>query len=147
MGQEMKKGDRVVVVRGRKAQGEEGTIFWFGPDKYGDGMRAGVKIDNGETHFLKSEYLKVIGQEEQDAEEERAPVERLDEEGAVQLKKGQRVRWQDGGQSGEGDLFWVGENKFGPGLRVGLTDEDKQKHWLNDDQVQVIDPDPEGTGE
>jgi hypothetical protein len=141
--QEMKRGDRVLVVRGRKAQGEEGTIFWYGPDKYGDGMRAGIKTDAGETHFLKAEYLKLIEQAEQDAGEERSPSG----ESAVELRKGMRVRWQDGGQSGEGELFWVGENKYGPGLRVGITDDDKQKHWLNENQVQVIDPDPEGPGE
>lgn len=51
-----KRGDRVKVVEGRDA-GSEGTIFWWGESKWGDGMRAGIETDDGEKVWADASEL------------------------------------------------------------------------------------------
>ena len=35
------KGQRVKVIKGRKAVGVTGTVFWIGDNKWGEGKRIG----------------------------------------------------------------------------------------------------------
>lgn len=39
-----------------------GTVFWYGPSKFGDGMRVGVEDDNGAKHWLDAREVTVTGQ-------------------------------------------------------------------------------------
>jgi len=48
-------------------------------------------------------------------------------------KKGDRVRAGDL----EGEVFWVGRSKFGPGTRVGLRDDAGATHWLSADDLDT----------
>lgn len=121
----MEKGTRVVVTKGRKAVGVTGTVFWTGPDQYSDGLRVGVRGDDGETYWLNGEYLEAL-----DPEDTRAAVEP-----AETFEKGDRVSWEAGGETLEGEVFWIGENKFGPGQRLGVRDAGGEAHWL--DAVRV----------
>jgi hypothetical protein len=123
----MEKGTRVVVVGGRKAKGVTGTVFWTGPDQYGDGLRLGVRGDDGETHWLNAEHVDKL-----DASDDPGPAEPPD------VDKGAWVSFQAGGETLEGEVFWIGENKFGPGLRLGVRDADDETHWLDAVQVKVI---------
>ena len=50
------KGDVVEVIAGPNA-GAKGTIFWWGESKFGDGMRAGVETEDGETLWLDDHEL------------------------------------------------------------------------------------------
>lgn len=53
------RGDRIRVKSGKGA-GAEGTIFWWGDSKWGDGMRAGVETDDGEKLWIDAEHLEKV---------------------------------------------------------------------------------------
>jgi hypothetical protein len=57
---ELAKGQRARVVRQIKDTpvGTEGVIFWYGKSKYGDGMRVGMKTDDGETHWVDARFVE-----------------------------------------------------------------------------------------
>ena len=136
----MKKGARVRVARGRKSQGVEGTVFWEGPNKYGEGTRLGIKDAGGETHWVSAEHVDLLDAAEgEDAEQAKAAPAGPGPDASL-LQKGARVGW-DGGA---GTIFWVGQNKFGPGLRLGVTGDDEQKHWLDAAEVQVLEAAEDG---
>jgi len=139
----MKKGARVRVVRGRKSQGVEGTVFWEGPNKYGEGTRLGVKDAEGETHWINAEHVDLLDADadaDADAEEAEKSAPAGPAPDTSLLQKGARVGW-DGGA---GTIFWVGQNKFGPGFRLGVTGDDEQKHWLDAAEVQVLEAAADG---
>lgn len=50
--------------------------------------------------------------------------------------KGDRVRTADGA---EGVVFWVGNSKYGKGMRVGLKDDASKTHWAAASDVEVLD--------
>lgn len=56
---DMGKGDRVRVTKGRDS-GTEGVIFWWGDSKYGDGMRAGLETDDGQTVWADAGDLERV---------------------------------------------------------------------------------------
>lgn len=119
---EIEKGTRVVVVKGRKAVGTTGTVFWIGDNKFGEGKRAGIEGDDGETHWISVEYLE----ETDGAAPEVEPPQ-----------KGDGVAWMDGDQRLTGTVFWVGESKSGRGYRVGVKDEAGETIWLDARQIEV----------
>ena len=45
------KGDRAAIVNGKGA-GTRGEVFWVGENKYGPGMRFGLRGDDGETYWI-----------------------------------------------------------------------------------------------
>lgn len=55
-------GKSVRVIGGRKvANGLEGLVFWYGPDKYQrNNMRVGVHLCNGEKVFISAVNVEVI---------------------------------------------------------------------------------------
>lgn len=53
------KGVEVRIIAG-KAEGETGTIFWWGPSKWGEGMRAGVETDSGEKVWADAAELEAL---------------------------------------------------------------------------------------
>lgn len=112
------KGDRVRVVGGRKSKGATGTIFWVGENKYGEGQRFGLHGDDGETHWIPEEHCEPWSE---------APPEPTGPE----VQRGDRVRWTEGEQPLEGEVFWLGPNKFGPGTRCGVKDDDGETHWVD----------------
>jgi hypothetical protein len=50
------------------------------------------------------------------------------------VRKGSRVVLPDGG---EGSVFWLGESKYGPGLRVGVKGDDGRTHWAGYEEVRA----------
>jgi len=131
----MQKGTRVRVVSGRKSRGVEGTVFWEGPNKYGEGTRLGIKDDDEETHWVNAEHVEVLAAPEGGEEREAARAEAATSEVDVsKLVKGARVKW---GSGAAGVIFWVGPNKYGPGLRLGVTSDEGGKVWLDAATVEV----------
>lgn len=124
----MEKGTRVVVVGGRSSKGVTGTVFWTGPDRYGDGLRVGVRGDDGETHWLSAEHVEKL-----EAGADPGAAE------APEVDKGARVSFKVQGEPTEGEVFWIGENKFGPGQRLGVRDDDGETHWVDAVQVKVLE--------
>ena len=53
------KGVDVRVIAG-KSEGETGTIFWWGPSKWGEGMRAGVETHSGEKVWVDAAELEAL---------------------------------------------------------------------------------------
>ena len=138
------KGDRVKVVGGRKSMGVTGVIFWIGDNKYGEGQRFGVRGDDGETHWVPEEHCE-------------ATQEVMEVPEGPALEKGDRVQWSEDDRSFEGSVFWLGPNKFGPGTRVGVKDDDGETHWFDSRRLTRLDeaiapsphpdgPAPEGPG-
>lgn len=125
------KGDRAAIVSGRKNPvGVRGQIFWIGENKYGDGMRYGLRGDDGETYWCDESHL---GPEETapPAPEGGGPKEALD--------KGARVSITKGPSAGvEGEVFWVGESRYGPGMRYGIKDDAGETHWADSHQVEAL---------
>jgi len=64
--------------------------------------------------------------------------------------KGDRVAIT-GGKQGvgvRGDVFWIGENKYGPGWRYGVKGDDGETYWLDEGKVgdeKDAPPPPEGS--
>lgn len=130
----MEKGTRVVVIGGRKAKGVTGTVFWTGPDQYSDGLRVGVRGDDGETYWLRAEQVEAL-----EADDDAGPAAN-----AEIFEKGDRVSWEAEGEALEGEVFWIGENKFGPGQRLGVRDAGGEAHWLDAVRATRIEGDTEG---
>jgi len=50
------------------------------------------------------------------------------------VRKGSRVKLPGGGS---GKVFWLGESKYGPGLRVGVEGDDGRTHWATYEEVEA----------
>ena len=120
------KGDRVKIVGGRKSKGVTGQIFWVGENKYGEGQRFGIRGDDGETHWVPEEHCE-------------ASTETMEVPEGPELSKGDRVLWTDGGVELDGEVFWLGPNKFGPGTRVGVKDDDGETHWMDSRRLTKLE--------
>ena len=116
----MDKNTRVEIVGGRKGQGVVGTIFWVGENKYGSGKRFGVHGEDGETYWVPEEHVKAS---------DTSPPPALDESQIP--NRGDCVSFNKGGEAFAGEVFWVGQNKSGPGHRVGVKDDMGETHWLD----------------
>ncbi len=144
---EVTRGVRVRIARGA-GQRKEGEVFWLGDGSRGP--RCGVRADDGETVWADVANVRVIAAKpaaegEAPKPEEKAkakkpkskkadkapaakPVKAVKEtvkgEGELAFAKGSKVSWKRGRQSGTGVAFWIGNNKFGDGMRVGLKDDE-----------------------
>lgn len=116
------KGSRVVVVKGRKAVGTMGTVFWIGDNKWGEGKRLGIEGDDGQTHWIAMSNVELTDQQPPEIEPP---------------SKGDMVAWTVDEQELTGTVFWVGESKSGRGYRVGVKDDAEETHWLDARQVTV----------
>jgi uncharacterized protein (TIGR02996 family) len=57
----MNKGDKVVIVRGQRSRGEEGTIVWIGQNRFDEGLRVGIKIEGvADPVFVNEECADVL---------------------------------------------------------------------------------------
>ncbi len=113
-----KKGDRVKIVEG-KGSGHHGEVFWTGPNKWGPGLRLGVRGDDGETYWVA----------EDDTEPSTAEAPAPDP--GETFVKGDRVAFTQRDQQGEGTVFWTGQSRGG-GQRLGVrTDDSEDAVWLD----------------
>mgnify|MGYP000082207142 CR=1 FL=1 len=126
MAEVVPKGARVKVVKGRKSQGVTGTVFWIGDNKYGEGKRYGIKGDDGATHWVGADMCEAWDKPPE-------PVEEPD------LVRGDRVRFERDGEPDEGEVFWVGPSKHGPGVRVGVKTHDEETLWFDARQIEKVD--------
>jgi hypothetical protein len=125
------KGDRVAIVRGKKDVGARGEIFWIGENKYGPGMRYGIRSDDGATYW--TDEASVGPEADAPPAPETPPL--------PALAKGTRVEITGGrdGKGEKGEIFWTGENKFGKGMRYGVRGDDGETHWVDGPLVTAID--------
>ena len=125
----MDKGTRVKITAG-DGEGIAGTVFWTGKDRYRDGLRLGLRGDDGETYWVS----------ELDVEASDAPLPTGDT-----FDKGDRVRFRNRGEEGFGTVFWIGESRNGPGQRLGIRDDANPDDavWLD---ARFAEPLAEGEG-
>lgn len=136
---QFQKGDRAAVVSGAKDLGVRGEVFWVGENKYGPGLRYGLRGDDGETYWVDEAN---IGTE---ADAPPAPEPPPPDE-SPPIAKGARVEIT-GGRQGKGvvgEVFWVGESKYGPGMRYGIRADDEQTYWIDGRHVTQIEAPTEG---
>ncbi len=125
------KGDAVAIIGGKRDVGVRGEVFWVGPNRYGPGFRYGVKARDGRTLWVDEAHV---------GSEEGAPPEPPPPERPV-LDKGAPVRITGGreGVGEEGEVFWVGESKFGPGMRYGVKNAEGETFWVDEAEVEALD--------
>ena len=130
----MDKGTRVKIVKGRKAVGMTGTVFWYGDNKFGEGKRCGIEGDDGETYWISESNLEKTN--------DAAPELEIPE-------KGTRVVFtSEAGEEVEGEVFWSGESKSGRTVRLGVKDAEGETHWLDARKARPADaPAPESVSE
>jgi hypothetical protein len=111
------KGTRIKIISG-EGMDQTGTVFWTGKDRYRDGLRLGVRGDDGETYWISQADV-----EETDAV---VPV-------GETFDKGDRVRFRNSGAEGFGTVFWIGQSRDGPGQRLGIRDDSNPEDaiWLD----------------
>ena len=123
----MDKGQRVKIVGGRQGVDQSGTIFWKGPNKWGNGERLGVRGDDGETYWVSDEDCEAATGD--------APVQ----EAGDTFAKGDRVTFTNKGQESRGTVFWIGESRNGPGQRLGVNDDaGEDAAWLDANQCKAL---------
>lgn len=135
------KGDRAAVVSGAKDLGVRGEVFWVGENKFGPGMRFGLRGDDGETYWVDEAN---IGTE---ADAPPAPEPPPPDE-SPPIAKGARVEIT-GGKQGKGvvgEVFWAGESKYGPGMRYGIRAADDETYWADGRFVKQIEAPAEAAG-
>ena len=55
------------------------------------------------------------------------------------ITKGMKVRWRSSRHEGTGVAFWLGKNKFGDGMRVGVKDDETgETVWADADDCQPL---------
>lgn len=122
----MDKGTRVEIVRGPTGKDVVGTVFWIGDDRYNEGTkRLGIQGDDGETYWVSSDNVETSDKSVP------APT-------GPQLQRGDRVSWKQGEEDGEGEVFWTGENKHGPGQRLGVKCDDGETRWFDSRAVSLL---------
>lgn len=127
------KGDRVGIVDGRQGKGMRGEVFWIGESRYGKGARYGVRGDDGETYWIDEAHLGA---------ETDVPAPKLPELGEP-LEKGTRVQITRGEAAGTlGEIFWVGESRYGRGPRYGVRDDEGETHWVDGPGCEATDAPP-----
>lgn len=60
----------------------------------------------------------------------------MDKDTRVRIVKGRK------GNGVTGAIFWVGENRYGPGQRFGVRGDDGETYWVAEDQVEETDAKP-----
>lgn len=126
------KGARAAIVGGKHPLGTRGEVFWVGENKYGPGMRYGLKGDDGRTYWLNDEEIG----SEQTAPPPPPPRPKSDK---PELDKGTRVKIVGTKDDGvEGEIFWTGQSRYGPGMRYGVKDGE-ETYWVDEENVKVLE--------
>ena len=112
----LKKGSRVFARQLGKPD-VKGVITWVGPNRYGPGIRYGVKADGGGgTHWFDDTGVE---------------LEVSEQVGGIQ--KGSRVRVTAGPHEGiVADVYL-----WGPTGRVGLRDDNEDTYWVEREQLEL----------
>jgi uncharacterized protein (TIGR02996 family) len=60
----MKQGDRVVILRARTARGAQGTVIWYGDDRFdeeGLRKRVGIRIEGqAEPVYVNAAHVELL---------------------------------------------------------------------------------------
>jgi hypothetical protein len=133
------KGERAAIVAGARDVGVRGEVFWIGENKYGPGMRYGLRGDDGATYWVDEAHLG--------AEEGAPPAPKPTASSSPRLEKGDAVEIVGGRDAGKrGEVFWVGESKYGKGMRYGVRGaDDEETYWVDEGQVVRVEGSSDGS--
>lgn len=123
------KGDQLAIARGKADVGVRGEIFWAGANKYGPGFRYGLKDERGATYWVDEADLGPI----EGAPPPPPPKPAPSGPAKDPIAKGATVEIT-GGREGVGkcgEVFWVGDSKFGQGMRYGVKTPDGTTYWVD----------------
>jgi hypothetical protein len=125
------KGSRAAVVAGKKGVGVRGQVFWIGENKYGPGSRYGLRGDDGDTYWLDDTQIgpESAGQAAPPSQDKKPTAS------GPALDKGQRVVLK--ANQVRGEVFWVGQSRYGDGMRYGVRDNDGNAHWVDAHELDV----------
>jgi uncharacterized protein (TIGR02996 family) len=158
------KGMRVKIHSGANRL-REGTVFWLGDGN--KGPRCGIKTDEDETLWADVADVRptaVVDTGRKDVEDDETDDAAGDEADKFiaaatkqkpaaakrkviapepakpsSLEKGTKVRWSKGRLSGTGTVFWLGQNKFGDGMRAGVKDDETgETVWADADDCKPV---------
>lgn len=123
------KGDQLAIAHGKSNVGVRGEIFWTGANKYGPGFRYGLKDENGETYWVDEADLGPIEGAPPPPPPKAAPTGPAKDP----IAKGATVKITGGreGVGKSGEIFWVGDSKFGQGMRYGIKTPDGTTFWVD----------------
>ena len=145
----IEKGMRVKIRRGANRL-REGIVFWLGDGN--NGARCGIRTEQDETLWANLADVKQVPHVVAEASDEAGASDDDDDandaaaqfiataakplaKGSVEkgaLAKGTKVRWTKGRHAGTGVVFWLGKNKFGDGMRAGVTDDEtRETVWVD----------------
>ena len=128
----IERGTRVKIIGGKQGVGDVGEVFWLGENKYGPGIRAGVKTSDGKTYWVDTNDLgptdSVVSESEIEAAKENSMFAKGD---SVKIISGE-------GEGSNGTIFWWGESKFGPGMRAGVEAQDGEKYWVDAEHLEAL---------
>jgi hypothetical protein len=154
------RGMRVKITRGANRL-REGIVFWVGDGS--NGPRVGLKTDEDETLWANAADVAPTTAspavvDDDDEDEDDAAGDEADKfiKAATKtkppakskaapalakgtLEKGVKVRWSKGRHSGTGTVFWIGQNKFGDGMRAGVKDDETgETVWADADDCKPV---------
>ncbi len=120
---EFDKGRTVKIVSGPEGVGMIGEIFWWGPSKFGAGMRAGIEGVDGEKYWIDEKHLGW-------------PDEEIKSKDEQPLGKGSPVKVTGGEHEGKsGEIFWWGKSKYGAGMRAGVKTSEDETLWVDENDL------------
>jgi hypothetical protein len=136
------KGDRVAIVGGRQGIGERCEVFWIGENKYGPGMRYGVKNESGTTYWVDESDVVA----EANAGDVPKPAPKPAGEGAS-FERGDHVVIIDGPDKGQkGEVFWTGASRYSNQSRYGIK-SGEDTFWADANQVEASPDQPKRKSE
>lgn len=118
----MNVGDRVKVVHPDSVKaGQEGFVFWQGPDKFKKyALRSGVQFDDGERMFFGSGILERIPSAEEIAEEKSKSEA---EEARRQLIASAGINWNEKVLLEAKQHAWSDSFKYSAPFKEGASDK------------------------
>ena len=139
---EVEKGMRVKINKG-PGRLREGVVFWIG-ERNGE-WRVGLRTDDDETLWANRADVRRLST---DKPPDSGPVKKTatkaepdDEPAPLSFAKGAHVRWKKGRNQGTGIAFWIGKNKFGDGMRVGVKDDETgETVWADANDCEPTGP-------
>lgn len=125
------RGTQVRIVRGKHA-GTSGTVFWFGADRYRDGLRLGVRGPNEDTLWVHESLVEVIAPSAPSRTPWLGPTFHKHDVAVILYQN--KVHHLP--------VSWVGAATHAAGQRLGLGPVGEISLWLNAQDIVPNPPDP-----
>lgn len=100
-GPPLAKGSRVELQ-----DGQQGSVFWYGASKFGDGMRVGVETEDGSKHWLDAHEVRALAPATRSAASPADEIPPPSDDGPVASSSAPPWAWDDSDPGpAEGDFI------------------------------------------